>query len=335
MNLLNDSALLAYVFACLMGLAMLIYAILDGFDLGVGMMINSATDKEKDQMIASIGPFWDANETWLVLGAGLLLVAFPMAHGKILTELYAPVTVMLFGVIFRGVAFDFRSKAPPEEKPKWNRYFFLGSLIAALAQGYMLGSYIIGFNDSLAGMAFSTLIAVCLASAYCLMGACWLILKCQDTLQLKAIRWAKYHLITSLIGLMAVSLATPLLSQRIFNKWFNFPELLLLAPIPLMTGILIIGLLFILKHMPFPKDQYAWLPLALTIGVYMLSFFGLAYSFFPYIIPEQMTIPDAAAAPASLRIMLFGVITVFPILLCYTAYSHYVFRGKAQELSYD
>ena len=271
---------LPYSFAFLMGLSMLIYAILDGYDLGVGMLIDNATAHEKDRMIASIGPFWDANETWLILGVGLLLVAFPMAHGIILTHLYLPVAVMLFGLIFRGVAFDFRAKVPLQQKWRWNNKFFYGSLLTGLAQGYMLGSYIIGFDNSLSGIMFSFLIAIVLASAYCLVGACWLIMKCEGTLQEKAVRWARYHLINAAIGLVMISIVTPLISPRIFNKWFSLPEILWLSPIPVLTGILTVSLYLLLKRMPLAGDRFNWLPLLMTVGVYVFSFCGLAYSFF-------------------------------------------------------
>lgn len=332
---ISDGSWLPLAFAFLMGLSMLIYAILDGYDLGVGMLIDGATWHEKDRMIASIGPFWDANETWLILGVGLLLVAFPAAHGVILTELYIPVAVMLFGLIFRGIAFDFRAKVPYQRKWLWNNRFFYGSLLTALAQGYMLGSYIIGFDDSWSGVVFSCLIAICVASAYCLVGACWLIMKCEGTLQQKAVGWAKYHLFNSVIGLLVVSVATPLISPRIFENWFSFPSLFYLAPIPALTGILIVILYLLLRKMPLEKDQYCWVPFVITIGIYTLSFIGLAYSFFPYIVPEKMTIVEAAAAPESLMIMLVGALIVIPILLAYTALAYYVFRGKATELQYD
>lgn len=334
-QIIADGSWLPYVFAFLMGLSVLVYTTLDGYDLGVGMLIDNAHWHEKDRMIASIGPFWDANETWLILGVGLLLVAFPAAHGMILTELYLPVAIMLFGLIFRGVAFDFRSKAPYQQKWRWNNRFFYGSLLTALAQGYMLGFYVIGFDRSWAGIMFSCLIAVAVASAYCLIGACWLIMKCEGGLQEKAVKWARYHLVNSVVGLVAVSVVTPLLSERIFEKWFSFPAMLALLPIPVTTGLLIIGLFLILRHMPFPRDRYCWLPLALTAGIFLFSFVGLAYSFFPYIVPEQLTITEAAAAPASLEIILVGAVIVLPVLICYTALSYFVFSGKATELRYD
>jgi cytochrome d ubiquinol oxidase subunit II len=334
-NIFADGSWLPLTFAFLMGLSMLIYAVLDGYDLGVGMLIDSANSHEKDRMIASIGPFWDANETWLILGVGLLLVAFPAAHGVILTQLYIPVAIMIFGLIFRGVAFDFRAKAPYQQKWRWDQKFFLGSLLTSLAQGYMLGFYIIGFDTSWAGIMFSCLIAVTLASSYCLIGACWLIIKCEDTLQVKAVQWAKYHLLNSVVGLMAISTATPLLSDRIFEKWFTLPSLFYLAPIPLITGALIVWLYLLLRKMPMDKDRYCWLPFVITLAVFVLSFIGLAYSFFPYIVPERMTIVEAAAAPESLMIMLFGALIVLPALLGYTFLAYYIFHGKATELHYD
>ncbi len=334
-QMIADGSWLPYTFAFLMGLSMLIYSVLDGYDLGVGMLIDNANEHEKDRMIASIGPFWDANETWLILGVGLLLVAFPMAHGVILTELYIPVAIMLFGLIFRGVAFDFRAKVPYQKKWRWNNKFFYGSLLTSLAQGYMLGTYITGFDHSWAGIMFSCLIAVALASSYCLVGACWLIMKCEGTLQEKAVKWARYHLVNSVSGLVAISAVTPLLNERIFEKWFAMPQMLYLSPIPILAGALVVTLYLMLRKMPFKGDKYCWLPFVMTIAVFVLSFIGLAYSFFPYIVPERMTILDAAAAPESLIIMLVGALIVLPVLIGYTALAYYIFRGKATELHYD
>ncbi|KMK66381.1 cytochrome oxidase subunit II [Puniceibacterium sp. IMCC21224] len=182
---------LPFVFGALMGLSILIYVVLDGFDLGVGVLLPLADDAEKDRMIASIGPFWDANETWLVLAIGLLLVAFPAAHGDILTALYLPVALMLMGLILRGVAFEFRAKAPERWKPLWNHAFFTGSLITALCQGLMLGMYIMGLDWTLFHVGFATLTAVFLTVAYSFIGATWLILKTEGALQRKAANWAR------------------------------------------------------------------------------------------------------------------------------------------------
>ncbi len=215
---------LPLIFAGLMGLAILIYVILDGFDLGIGILFSVAEDAEQDTMIAAIGPFWDANETWLVLAVGLLLVAFPMAHGVILTALYIPVFVLLVGLILRGVAFDFRAKVPAGKKHRWNRIFFLGSIIASLAQGYMLGVYVLGLDVGLGGMAFGALVALCLSAAYAAMGAAWVIYKTEGELQKKAVAWLRTALVLTALGMAAVSLATPFASPRIFAKWFVWPR---------------------------------------------------------------------------------------------------------------
>ncbi len=332
---LNSETWLPYTFAFLMGLSMIIYAVLDGYDLGVGMLTRVAEDNEKDTMIASIGPFWDANETWLVLGVGILLVAFPAAHGMILTNLYLPVAVMLIGLIFRGVAFDFRAKAKFEYKKHWNTAFFAGSLVTALAQGYMLGSYILGFKTGFYAFSFSMLIGFCVAAGYCLIGSCWLLMKCEHDLQKKAVKWARYSLFATFIGVILVSITTPLMSERIFEKWFSFPELFMMLPIPIMTGILALGVYFTLGQLPTPNDNFSWLPFVLTIGMFCLCFHGLAYSFFPYIVPEKMTIVEAASAPESLFIIFIGAVIVLPVLIGYTALSYYIFHGKARELTYD
>ncbi len=200
---------LPIAFAGLMGIAVLAYVILDGYDLGVGILVARASQDEKDRMIASIGPFWDANETWLVLGIGLLLVAFPAAHGMILTALYLPVAVMLFGLILRGVAFEFRAKVNAGQKIWWNRIFVAGSLIAALSQGYMLGLFVMGLEQTLPHVLFALLSAVCVAAGYAYLGAGWLILKTDGFLQEKAVRWGRISLILTGVGMLAVSLATP------------------------------------------------------------------------------------------------------------------------------
>lgn len=335
MEIFENGQWLPLAFAGLMGLSMLIYAVLDGYDLGVGMLMRTADDDQKDTMIASIGPFWDANETWLVLGVGILLVAFPVAHGVILQNLYVPVALMLVGLIMRGVAFDFRAKARDKYKSRWNRTFFAGSLLAALSQGYMLGNYILGFEKSAGAFLFSALVGVCVAAGYCLIGACWLIMKTEGDLQLKAIAWARRALVLTVGGIGLVSLATPLVSTRIFEKWFSMPEILFLAPVPLATGGLVIALWLLLLRMPLRDDRRSVVPFFMTIGIYVLCFGGLAYSFFPYIIPDQMLIVESASAPQSLMIIFIGAIVVLPFLIGYTALAYHVFRGKATSLRYD
>ncbi len=326
---------LPLTFATLMGLSILVYVVLDGFDLGVGVLFPFADDAEKDRMVASIGPFWDANETWLVLAIGILLVAFPTAHGVILTSLYLPVAIMLIGLILRGVAFEFRVKAPAHLKHLWNKAFFAGSMMSALAQGFMLGKYIMGLDGGFGTWVFAMITAVFLAVGYSFIGACWIILKTDGTLQEKAVRWAKGGIWGLIIGIGAVSLATPLVSPRIFDKWFAFPEFLLLLPLPLMSGILIALLWYALRHLPTRNDRWAWFPFAASIVLFALAFFGMAYSFYPYVVPEKLTIYEAASAPESLFIILIGSVFVLPVIAGYTVLSYVIFRGKATELRYD
>ena len=239
-----------FVFA--MGLAILLYVMLDGFDLGIGILFAGRRRPEKDIMIAAIGPFWDANETWMVLGVGMLLIAFPAAHGVILTALYIPVTLLLIGLILRGVAFDFRAKVPTRHKTRWNRLFLTGSLIASLAQGYMLGVYVLGLGASFGAMAFGALVALCLAAAYAAMGAAWLIYKTEGELQQKAVRWLRAALVLTALGMAAVSLATPFASPRIFDRWFVFPEMIYLAPLPILSAVLFASLWWQTFHLPKP-----------------------------------------------------------------------------------
>ena len=325
---------LPLIFAGLMGLAIMIYVVLDGFDLGVGILMARTDVGERDRMIASIGPFWDANETWLVLGVGLLLVAFPVAHGIVLGALYLPTAVLLAGLILRGVAFDFRAKAHDKHKRAWDHAFNIGSLLAALAQGYMLGLYILGFEGGWASHLFALLTAAMLAGGYAFIGACWLILKCEGDLQRRAIRWARLASWFTGAGVVAVSLATPLVSPRIFDKWFAWPDMALLAPVPIATAALFLWVEMLLRRLPLPNDRHAWKPFVACLGIFVLSFAGLAYSFYPFVVPDQLTIWQAASAPESLMFMLVGVVIVLPMILGYTIYSYVVFRGKARDLTY-
>ena len=337
-SLSEPAGWLPLAFMVMMGLAILAYVVLDGYDLGVGILLERAEDAQKDTMIASIGPFWDANETWLVLGVGILLVAFPLAHGTILGALYLPVALMLVGLTLRGVAFDFRVKARDEHKAAWNRAFFAGSLLAAVSQGYMLGMLIVGFEATPWTRLFALLIGVCLAAGYALLGAGWLIIKTTGDLQLRAVRWARASLGLTALGLAAVSVSTPLLSERIFEKWFAVQNLLVMWPIPATT----IGLLFIifrsLRRLPTrlaQDNEYgAWVPFGAAVGLFVLAFQGLAYSLFPYLVIDKLTIWQAASAPESLMIIFVGAVIVLPVIVGYSVFAYRVFSGKATSLEY-
>jgi len=330
---MNAAEWMPLVFMGLMGLALLIYVVLDGYDLGVGLLMVGANDEHKDRMVASIGPFWDANETWLVLGVGILLVAFPKAHGLIIGALYLPVAVMLIGLTLRGVAFDFRVKAHAQWKPLWNRLFMAGSLMASLAQGWMLARYITGFQEGWTYTAFAAVIALALSAAYALLGAGWLIMKAEGELQALAVKRAKLAWPAVVIGLALISLATPLVSPTVSARWFRMPELIALLPIPLTTGLSLLGLRALLNsHRVLGK--LCWLPFALMVLVMLLGSLGLAYSLYPYVLIDQMTVWQAAAAPKSLAFILWGCAFTVPAILGYTVFAYRVFWGKAGELSY-
>ena len=330
---MNWGELLPVIFLGLMGLAMLAYVVLDGYDLGVGMLLHRASDAQKDTMIASIGPFWDANETWLVLGVGILLIAFPKAHGVILTALYLPVALMLVGLILRGVAFDFRVKAQAAHKPLWNFAFFAGSALAALAQGWMLGRYVTGFAQGWEYQVFAAAIALLLPAAYVLLGAGWLIMKTEGELQRAAVRWGKTAWPPVVLGIGLISLATPWVSETVRGRWFSMPEFIALLPVPIMTLLALAGARAMLNsHRVLGK--VCWLPFVLTVAVFVLGAIGLAYSLYPYVVMDRLTIWDAASATESLAVIAIGCAITVPAIVGYTIFSYRVFWGKARELSY-
>ncbi|MBA3597462.1 MAG: cytochrome d ubiquinol oxidase subunit II [Methylibium sp.] len=324
---------LPVIFMALMGVSMLIYVISDGYDLGVGLLMPRASAVEKDVLIASIGPFWDANETWLVLGIGILLVAFPKAHGLVLTQLYMPVALMLVGLILRGVAFDFRVKAKAARKPMWDRLFFAGSLLASVSQGWMLGRYVSGFGEGWNYPVFAGAIALALPAAYVLMGAAWLVMKTEGELQERAIHWAKLAWWPVVVGMVLISLATPWISETVRERWFSLPEIIALMVIPLTTAIAL-GTARVLLDKPIVRGALCWLPFVLLIGVFLLGFLGLAYSIYPYVVIDQLTIWEAASSPAALKVILVGVCISVPAIAAYTVFSYRVFWGKATELRY-
>jgi cytochrome d ubiquinol oxidase subunit II len=326
--------MLPLIFMAVMGLALLAYVVLDGYDLGVGLLLPLATDDEKDVMVSSIGPFWDANETWLVLGVGVLLIAFPLAHGIVLTHLYLPAAVMLIGLVLRGVSFDFRVKARAAHKGLWNKLFAIGSLMAAAAQGWMLGSYLTGFSESVAARLFSLGIALTLPTAYAMLGAGWLIMKTGEDLQAKAVRWARTVLWPMGAALVGISLATPLVSPPVWDKWFSMPQLIGLLPIPVACAVAFYAAFHVVRHPRVVQAGYGWVVFASTVLIFVLSFLGLAYSLYPYIVIDRLTVWQAASAHDSLVFIFVGVAITLPAIIVYTVYMYRVFWGKARELSY-
>ncbi|WP_046156470.1 cytochrome d ubiquinol oxidase subunit II [Chromobacterium vaccinii] len=330
---------LPIIFAGLLVLVMIIYVILDGYDLGIGLLLPSVERADKNRMIATIGPFWDANETWLVLGIGLLLSAFPAANSLVSYELYQPLALMLGGLIIRGVAFDFRAKAPDGHKAWWDAAFFAGALMASAMQGLMLGRYLTGFANGWGAWTFAWLCAAGLCAGYALLGACWLILKTSGPLQARAYGWAGRALLATSLAAALVSIATPLASPSIAAKWFVLPHFLLLIPLPLTASLLSALLWWLLpklaKRQALGDDRYCWTPFALCVAIVLLASWGLAYSIFPDIVIEHLSIWQAASDAEALWAILVVAIVVLPAIAAYTAFVYRIFHGKTtDELSY-
>lgn len=345
-----SAELLATIFIALMGLAILVYAIADGYDLGVGILLpldkkaainpkkhntqNYRTEGNRDRMIASIGPFWDANETWLVLAVGILLIAFPKAHSVVFYHLYLPATLMLAGLILRGVSFDFRAKTSVSQKPLWDTAFKFGSILTSACQGYMLGRYVLGFDDSWQATAFACLSALGVTAAYALIGAAWLVYKTEGELQQQAKRWLIICNRVAFMGVIAVSIANIWVNPEVFNRWLASPNMWFSAAIPILCFSFFALIEYWLARKP-KKTMRDITPLLLVMGIFVLCFFGLGFSFFPYVVPGQLTIWQTASAAESLQFILIGTLIVVPTIGAYTAYSYWVFRGKATALSYE
>ena len=324
---------LPLIWAGVIGIAVAMYVILDGFDLGVGILFPFARDeRERDQMMTSIAPFWDGNETWLVLGGVGLLVAFPRAYAAIMPALYLPVTVMLLALVFRGVTFEFRTIA--RRKDRWIAVFAGGSTVAAFAQGVILGGLIQGIrieNGAFAGGAldwatpFALLCGLGVTAGYALLGATWLVMKTEGELATRARAHAKV-LLLAVLGFMAiVSLWTPLAFPRIFARWFSLPNILFLWWVPLVTASVAFA------TWKWLEQGRAAAPFFATIALFLLGYLGLVISTFPYLVPPTLTIWDTAAAPESQIFALIGTLIMLPIILGYTVFIYWVFRGKVRE----
>ncbi len=325
---------LPLVWAGVIGAAVAFYVILDGFDLGVALLFPFTRDeRERDQMVRSIAPFWDGNETWLVLGGGGLFVAFPRAYAIIMPAFYMPVIAMLLALVFRGVAFEFRSVAQ-SSKIYWNIAFCGGSLVAALAQGAILGGLIRGIkveNGAFAGgpfdwaTPFALLCGLGLAAGYALLGATWLIWKTEGAVAERARKQAYLFLLGVLAFMGVVSLWTPLEFERIAQRWFSVPNIFLLWPVPIVTVLVAWGIWRALD------ERREALPFLGAIALFLLGYLGLVVSSFPYLVPPTLTVWDTAAHPSTQIFMLVGTLVLLPIILSYTAYSYWLFRGKVRE----
>ena len=328
---------LTVIWALIIVFALFVYVVMDGFDLGIGLLFPTLkVGHERDTAMNSIAPLWDGNETWLVLGGGGLLAAFPLAYGVILSALYAPIIAMLLALVFRGVAFEFRWRDPAHQA-FWDRAFTGGSFVAALSQGIVLGALLQGIAVSGRAYAggwwdwltpFTLLTGVSVTLAYGLLGATWLNLKTEGELQQQAARMARYLGAATLCAIIAVSLATPFLSGDYFNRWLNFPNIFWVAPIPVLVALNSVAFARSLKA------GHELAPFLLTLSIFLLCFIGLGISVFPYVIPGAVTIWEAATERSSQLFMLVGTAIVMPMILGYTAWTYYVFRGKVKAEGY-
>ncbi|THD37183.1 MAG: cytochrome d ubiquinol oxidase subunit II [Sphingomonas sp.] len=327
---------LALIWAFVIVFAVFMYVVMDGFDLGIGILFPAfGVGEERDQAMNAIAPVWDGNETWLVLGGGGLMAAFPLAFSVLMPAMYPPIIAMLLGLVFRGVAFEFRWR-DPRHRAFWDFAFTAGSVTAALAQGIVLGALLQGVKVSGRGYGggwldwltpFSLLTGVGVVAGYALLGACWLIFKTEGGAQKHAFRLARVTGIAAALAVTAVSAATPFLEYRYYERWLTFPNILFAGSVPVLLGALSVGFWWALLN----KKEL--LPFLLTLGLYLLCFAGLGISMYPDIVPGSVSIVQAAAPAKSQGFMLLGAGTMIPIILAYTAFSYWVFRGKVGDAS--
>jgi cytochrome d ubiquinol oxidase subunit II len=324
------------IWAFIIAFAVLAYVVMDGFDLGIGILFPAFEDRERDRAMNSIAPVWDGNETWLVLGGGGLMAAFPMAYGVIFSALYTPIVAMLLALIFRGVAFEFRWRKA-EHRKYWDIAFTLGSVVAALAQGITLGGLLQGIavnGRSYGGgwwdwlTPFSVAVGVALVCGYALLGATWLIMKSEGSLLDRCYPLAQRFAVATIAGMAIVSAWTPFLANDYYRRWFAWPQVLFTAQVPLLVAIASVGFFFALRH------RRSYWPFLIALALFALGLIGLGVSLYPYVVPRSITIWDAAAPTQSLVFMLVGAAIMVPIILAYTGYAYWVFRGKTADEGY-
>ncbi|GGD14490.1 cytochrome d ubiquinol oxidase subunit II [Aquisalinus flavus] len=326
------SIALSIAWAALLVIAIFIYVVLDGFDLGIGILFGLVPErKNRDVMMNSVAPVWDGNETWLVLGGGGLFAAFPLAYAILMPALYAPVIAMLLALVFRGVAFEFRWRTERWLK-WWDRAFIIGSTMAAFSQGVILGAilqgvavdgraYGGGWWDWLSLFSFLTGIAV--VAGYALLGATWLVMKTEGPLQEKARKLAWAFGLATVAFIVLVSLFTPYLEAAYYQRWLSMPGIFFAAPVPIAVAVIT---LLMFRSLTIHNHEYR--PFILALVLFALCFAGLGISMYPYIIPTEVTIFEAAAPFNSQIFMFVGAVILIPIILAYTAYAYWVFRGK-------
>ncbi|MCC5791065.1 MAG: cytochrome d ubiquinol oxidase subunit II [Legionellaceae bacterium] len=330
--------MLPFVFAALIGFIIIMYVILDGFDLGIGILFPfTQSERERDQMMNAIAPVWDGNETWLVFGGAMLYGAFPEVYGLLLPLLYMPLMLMLVALIFRGVSFEFRFKAQAS-KAVWNWIFALSSIAAAFFQGTVLGAFVQGFSYHEGQVLssefdwltpFSLLTGIALICGYALLGATWMIIKSEQRLQRKMIHYAKGLLLMLCFFLIFVSIWSPLHNTEVFNRWYSFPNVILLSPLPILTAVMV----YLTWNSLSAGEE--WRPFIYSVVIFICAYAGMGIGVYPYLVPYQLTFWEAAAPDSTLKFILVGVVIMLPILLAYTFYAYHVFRGKSDEGYHD
>jgi cytochrome d ubiquinol oxidase subunit II len=318
---------LPLLFALLLAFGIAMYVVMDGFDLGIGILFPFApSDQDRDAMMNSVAPIWDGNETWLVLGGTLLIAAFPVAYATLLPAFYVPLVVMLFALIFRGIAFEFRFRAE-RYRALWDWAFAGGSALAGFCQGLVLGGFIDGVPERAGALDFLSPFAVIsgagLVAGYALLGATWLILKTAGATGDFGRRAARPALLATLLFIALVSLWTPLSHDAIRERWFSFPDILFLWPVPLVTAL---TAFVIWRTVP---TQHEAVPFLASIFLFLLALSGLGVSLFPYAVPWRVTLWQAASSTATLEFTGVGVLVILPVILAYLGYAHWIFRGKA------
>lgn len=325
---------LPVVWAIIIAFGLMMYVIMDGFDLGIGILFPFVRDREeRDVMVNTVAPVWDGNETWLVLGGAALMAAFPLAYAIILSALYVPLVLMLLGLIWRGVAFEFRFKADEHHRAFWDKAFAGGSYVATFFQGVALGAFLDGFQVEKGGYAggaldwitpFSLFTGLGLVVAYALLGSTWLIIKTEGALYDRMVAIARPVTLALLAVIGIVSLWTPFAHPDIAQRWFSFPNIVFFSPVPLLVLLCAWLILRSLQNTPHAG------PFVLALCLLFLGYSGLGISLWPNIIPPDISIHEAAAPPQSMGFALVGTLFIIPIILAYTAWSYYVFRGKVK-----
>jgi len=317
-----------------MGLLLLLIAagiVLDGFDIGVGLLLQLAPSEMRGRMMGLLSPWRDANEFWPMLGLGLFCAAFPFAWGSVLGRLYGPLACMAVGMMLRSVSFEFRIRARTQHKPRWIFGFWAGSLLTAVGQGAVLGRVTTGYQTDAGYGWFAVFVGACAVAAYALLGACWLVMRVDGELQRRAVSWARHAIRWTAVGMVAIAVTLGLANAGVFYRWSDDAHLGLAVAVWFVMLLCFVGIEMLLARLPGKADRVGWLPFALCVLLYLLMLAGLAYSFFPYLILDDMTIWDGSGAVASMRLVLAGAVIAVPVVLVFNVLAYRSVFGKERR----